>query len=385
MRPSGLLSALAILLTSIDLPSRIPLAEAKPLEKLVSDAELQEAELSARHLQNATVELVARCANPCGWSGQLCCDAAQACFTDSSNQAQCGPQAAATAAQTSEAGGGYWMYYTSTYVNTLLVTTTAVMSSYVGPAATGAAGGGNTQCNYAQQESPCGPICCASNQYCAKLGQCADAGGSGYTTAGLSAPYRPTSGTTVVATATVSPTTTVPFGTPISTGDTAGAAGATGGGGGLSGGAIAGIVIGVLVGIGLLLLLCLCCCAKGLLDTILACFGLGGRKKRRTEETTTIEEHHAHGHGPAGAGRTWYGASRPARVERQGSRFGGLTGIAAGLAGLWAILGLKRRHDKKHREKSDYSSSYDYSYTGTSVSSPSSVSRDHRTYRSSRR
>jgi hypothetical protein len=141
-----------------------------------------------------------------------------------------------------------------------------------------------------------------------------------------------------------------------------------GGGGGLSGGAIAGIVIGVLLGLALLGLLCFCCCIKGLLDGCLACFGLGGRRKKRTVE---IDEYERHSHRHSGAaGRTWYGAQRPTtRVSRRddhSSKGKNMLGVGAGLAALWAILGLKRKRDnRRHDEKSEYSYSSDY-YTSAS-------------------
>ena len=74
----------------------------------------------------------------------------------------------------------------------------------------------------------------------------------------------------------------------------------------------------------------------------------------------------------------WFGGGRPARVtesrrnEKKSSGFGGLGMVGAGLIGLAAILGLKRREDKKAKStaaRSDISSSYyTDSYTGTSAS-----------------
>ena len=87
---------------------------------------------------------------------------------------------------------------------------------------------------------------------------------------------------------------------------------------GLSGGAIAGIVIGVLIALLILGLICFYCCIKGLLDGCLALFGLGGRRRRRTEvEEYERRTHHSSG---GGGGRTWYGASKPSRVERRERR-----------------------------------------------------------------
>ena len=137
------------------------------------------------------------------------------------------------------------------------------------------------------------------------------------------------------------------------------------GGGGLSGGAIAGIVIGVLVGLLILGLICFYCCLKGLLDGCLALFGLGGRRRKRTE----VEEYERRTHHSSkGGGRTWYGAAKPSRVDRREKResnFGrDALGVGAGLAGLWAILGLKRRRNEK-KARSEYSYSSDY-YTSAS-------------------
>lgn len=330
-------------------------------------------------------ELFARydCAGTyCGFSSQLCCTGASTCYTDSNDQAQCG--SSGSYATTS----GYWEYYTTIYTETDTVLTTQVMSSYQAAAtvaaATAAATTASASCNYALNETPCGSICCASNQYCYSSGQCeaaANGGSSGYystTTAGATAgaPIRGTSSALTVATVTSSPTTTIPFETPVATGaNITLTSDHSSNGGGLSGGAIAGIVIGVLLGLFLLGLLCFYCCLKGLLDGCLALFGLGGRRRRRTTE---VEEYERHSHhtsgGGGGGGRTWYGASRPARVSRYDERHDRKSnagkealGIAGGLAALWAILGLKRRRDNRRNEEkySEYSHSSDY-YTSES-------------------
>jgi len=140
--------------------------------------------------------------------------------------------------------------------------------------------------------------------------------------------------------------------------------------GGLSGGAIAGIVVGVLLGIAILLLICFYCCLRGLWDGFWALLGMG-KRRRRTERTEYIEEHrHTSYAGDGRVRRTWYGT--PKRVERRDERKsksgGNLLGIAAGLAGLWAILGVKRNRDNKRRsEKSEYTeSSYGSYYTSES-------------------
>ncbi|EME49986.1 hypothetical protein DOTSEDRAFT_68715 [Dothistroma septosporum NZE10] len=331
-------------------------------------------------------DLFARDCTPCGYYNQLCCTAGQTCGTDSAGEAVCSA-GQVTAAAT--ASNGYWQYITSTYVETDLVTRTTVMSTYIsGAATTGIA------CNYANNETPCGSICCASGQYCFSAGQCTAAAGGGssgyyssYTTPGATAgaPIRPTSSGNTVVTATHTPTTTVAFIAPVSTGANITLTNSEqSGGGGLSGGAIAGIVIGVLAGLFLLGLLCFCCCIKGLLDGLLACFGLG--KKRRNRRTEVEEyERYSHHDSRHGGGRTWYGAARPpARVDRTSrnsdhNKSKGILGVGAGLAALWAILGLKRRHENRRDEKygTEYSYSSDYY---TSSSSTSSDDRRTRTY-----
>jgi hypothetical protein len=319
----------------------------------------------------------------CGWNGQVCCEAGFACYTDSANQAQCSSTAAGSAETT--AAGGQWNYITTTYVETDLQTITSTISSYVA----GAGGWPQTTaaaCDYAVNETPCGDICCASDQYCYTEGHCkqaANGGSSAYytsyystmyeTTNSAGVPLRPTSSTLIIVTETGTPTTTVAFETPVATGAEVGLTESEGGsGGGLSGGAIAGIVIGTLLGLALLGLLCFYCCIRGLFAAFLALFGIGKKKQRRTEvEEYERYSHHGSGrHSGAGAGgRTWYGAAaRPSRPERKDDSKKKLLGVGAGLAGLWAVLGLKRRHDRRDDEKySEYSYSSDY-YTNTSAS-----------------
>ncbi|WPG99615.1 Hypothetical protein R9X50_00243300 [Acrodontium crateriforme] len=321
----------------------------------------------------------------CGYSSQLCCTAGSTCYTDSNDQAQCGG-AAATAA------GGYWQYYTTTYTQTDLQTITKVVSSYMGgQAATSVAAATTAICNTGLNESPCGNICCASGQYCFSSGQCASAnngGSSGYVsslytaasstaTQTAGAPVQPTSSSTLVVTQTQSPTTTIPFETPVATGANITITSEQTSGSHLSGGAIAGIVIGVLFGLALLGLICFYCCIKGILDGLLALFGVDKRKRRTTEvEEYERRSHHTSG----GGGRTWYGASRPSRVSRveeknhEGRNFLGFT---AGLAALWAVLGLKRRRERRKEE--EYSEYSEYSYDTSQYTSPSSASSDRRT------
>lgn len=323
-----------------------------------------------------------RCDNPCGYYGQLCCESGESCYTDANNQAQCGPaQQAVTAA-----AGGVWEYYTTTYVQTDLKTVTATFSSLVSQ-------GTGLSCSYSLGETPCGNVCCKSGQYCQASGMCLEVGGgsSGYysslftvttvVTNTASAPLRPTSNTQVTVTTGV--TTTAPFQSPVGTNGAIITGPTEEDGGGLSGGAIAGIVIGVIAGIILLLLICACMCFKGLIDGILAIFGLGSRRKRRTEEEVYVERHSRHGsrHGSRNNKRTWFG-TRPARSDGGGEKRTGIGRagwIAATLGGLALFLGLKRRN-RRDDKTSTVGSSY-YSDYSTSSSESSS---DRRTRRSSR-
>ncbi|ETI22528.1 hypothetical protein G647_06603 [Cladophialophora carrionii CBS 160.54] len=297
-----------------------------------------------------------RCSNPCGYYGQLCCEADEVCYTDSNNQAQCGAGTAATTA------AGEWQYYTTTYVQTDLKTVTETFSSYI-PVTT-------LSCSYSLGETPCGNVCCLSGQFCQAAGICAAVGGgsSGYysslytvttvITNTASAPIRPTSNTLVTVTSIGGATTTQPFVTPVGTDGSIIVGTQTDSGGGLSGGAIAGIVIGVIVGIFLLLLFCACCIFKGLIDGLLAIFGLGPRRRRTTEEEVYVERH---SHGGRGR-RTWFG-TRPARSEvveeKRRSGWGTAGWMAAGVGALALWLGLKR---KNRRSDKSSSVSYDSSY-----------------------
>lgn len=231
-----------------------------------------------------------RCDNPCGYYGQLCCKDSESCYTDANNQAQCGPGQAVPA--TTAAATGNWEYYTTTYVQTDLKTVTATFSSFVAQST------GSLSCTYSLGETACGNVCCLSGQFCQSSGQCVAVGGgsSGYysslytvttvVTNTASVPLRPTSNTLVTVT---TGTTTRPFETPVGTNGAIIYGPTASDSGGLSGGAIAGIVIGVIAGIILLLLLCACLCFKGLIDGILAIFGLG-KKRKRTEEEVYVED-----------------------------------------------------------------------------------------------
>lgn len=301
------------------------------------------------------------CASPCGWYNQLCCTSGQQCITNANNEAEC----AAGGGQTGE-----WQYMTTVITRTDLQTITSIWSTYV-PATADA----QPTATCGQSQSPCGGKCCDSGYWCQTSGQCALIGGgsSGGIIGTLtpSAPLRPTSSTLIIVTATGSPTATVPFQTPIATGVDGEPVQTGGGGGGLSGGAIAGIVIGTILGLLLLLLICFFCCARALFDSILAIFGLG-KKKRHTHEETYIEEHH---HSSGGGGRRWYGQgpARPSRPPKSsGGGMGNMLGLGAALGGLALALGLKRRHDKRHDDKSTTISGSSYMYSSDYTSSSES-------------
>ena len=368
--PPTLLSLLAIILSSIH-----P-ADAKPYPRDDS--------LGDGH--NNVIEKRA-CANPCGWSGQLCCTVGQVCFTDAAGQAQCGAGGnggSGGSTATAQVNNGQWQYYTTTYVRTDLVTVVSTYSSYMGvttsyaqaPTTVFAPVVTSVSCNYALNESPCGNICCASGQYCQAAGQCVAAGGgssayySSYYSQSYSAPLRPTTNTVVTVVSTGSVTATVPFQTPVGTGGSVVTA-TPQTNNGLSGGAIAGIVIGVILGIILLLLLCAACCFKGLLDGLMALFGLGPKNKRRVREETYIEERHSHHGGGGGGGRAWFGQGRPSRLDRpppkKSSGLGGMGAVAGGLATLAIILGLKRRREQQEKSSDGTGSEY-YSTEYTSSS-----------------
>lgn len=399
LAPPTLLSLLAVILSSTHK------IIAKPLPRDESGLEAQNNTLEERGCQYS-----------CGWSGQLCCQYAGACYTDGSGQAQCSAannQLSATTTAVQNAAQGQWTYWTTTFVRTNLETITTVYSSFNGQASTQvlvpqqttwvAANSPTAQapqqtqvvCNSQSGETSCGNICCSSSQYCQANGQCGEtfAGSSPIysysTTPTVTAFIRPTSATVVTVTSVGSATTTVPFQTPVSTAAIAGMS-ATVTNKGLSGGAIAGIVIGVILGLLLLFFVLGYLCCKGLIDGLLDLLGL--RKRRTRRETVVEERYHHHGRtsggasggGGAAGGRTWYGAaSSPPRNNRppkkSGGGLGGFTGVAAALAALAVVLGLKRRRDRKNNEKESYSSgsSYTYSdeYTSASELSPTSCGR----------
>lgn len=331
-------------------------------------------------IENQNSTLVERqCAFPCGLSATpICCQAAGQCYTDGNNQAQCG---SGGIQQANSGNNGQWQIYTTTYTTEGLITVTSTYSVQsatvqVAPAAT-------PFCDTSMGESPCGNICCATGQQCQWQGSCIASGptdvSSSYlasvmsTSAGGSAYIRPTSDTTQTVTSTGSATTTVPIQSAVpsaSSGTSTAGMESTTSNNGLTGGQIAGIVIGVLLGILLLLIICGCLCFKGLLDQLLAIFGLGPRARRRKEVITEERySHHHSGTGGGAGGRRWFGQSGPSRPQRekQSSGLGGIAGVGAGLGALALLLGLKRRRDRRDKESYGTASMYTYSdYTSSS-------------------
>lgn len=306
-----------------------------------------------------------QCAVPCGYNNAYCCGANSVCYTDAQTKAQC--------AASTEYSGGAGQVYTTTYVETDLNTITSTWtvwneatSTYL--AQSTAICGADTQA--------CGAICCGAGSYCYASGNCR-VSASGAATSTYSSPVKPTSATT--STTVVAVTTTQAFQTPVGTaGGTYGITTASTSSG-LSGGAIAGIVIGVIAGIILLIAICACCILKAGFDGLLAIFGLG--KNRKRERVITEEERYTRysgrGSGVAASRREthggWFGGGKGrSRVDEKRSskkEAGLLGGAALGLAGLWAILGLKRKRDERRAPGSEVSySSYTDSYTGTSAS-----------------
>ncbi|KAL4920247.1 hypothetical protein BDW62DRAFT_176997 [Aspergillus aurantiobrunneus] len=337
-------------ISTLTLLSRSRLADATPLGQTSAEAGGLE--------QRA-------CNNPCGFYSQLCCASGETCITDDNNQAVCSSTGGGSGGG-SGSGNGAWEYYSSTYLvtETDVQTLTSVWSSWI------ASPTGSGSCRSDLGETECGGTCCSASDICSE-NQCVLAA---TTSVWATPPVRPTDSNTATETAT----TTQPFETPVTTdGSPALGVDAPDDDGGLSGGAIAGIVIGTLAGVFLLFLLCLCLCARGLLNSILACLGIGRRRRR---EETYVEDHHSH-HTHRPPGRTWFG-TRPSGSAHDGegkSRWGNLATIGIVLGAIALCLGLKRKRD--HDEKSSeytYPSYYSY-YTSTT-----SESSDRRTRRSRR-
>ena len=311
----------------------------------------------------------------CGYYNQLCCKGSEMCYTDLATQAHC---STAVPAETL----GYnllapanpqWSYTTYTTTNEIVMTITK--SSYVGQAPiTSAFPVSSAQCAVGQ--IGCGANCCdTSYQTCGITpGVCVNIGTM--TQSNYGAPTRPTSSGGVITTA--SATTTESFSPAIGTSGSTFLPAAESTKKGLSGGAIAGIVIGVIAGIILLLLICFCCILKAGFDGLLALFGL--RNKRKTTERTEITEERYSRHGGSASRRDthsgWFGAGggRVTEKKKKKSGLGGETGImvgiAAALAGLWAILGLrkKKKSGRSNASNVTYETYTESSYTGTSDS-----------------
>ncbi|KAI2621099.1 hypothetical protein GGR54DRAFT_600210 [Hypoxylon sp. NC1633] len=292
--------------------------------------------------------------------------------------------------------------YTTTWTETRTYTST--ISSYVGVTSAASGGSNGEPCvpPAGSGQIACGPICCANWQYCASEGQCMPNAGAGsgtwtqWTTVGVvttqySAPYRVTSGSTVVQ--TPAPTTTgTAASETVTSSTTAAPAPVASTSGSLSGGAIAGIVVGTIAGVILLLLLCFCCIVRGLWDVFAGLFGRG--RRRDTERVEITEERYSRRgsrHGSAYAAtarpthRTWFGGGggRPtSAADRREKRSGGSWGwLAAGLGAAALLLGLrrdeKRRTSREKPSRSELGSSY---YTDSyTASNPSSASSDRRT------
>lgn len=313
----------------------------------------------------------------CGVSSQYCCTGGSTCYTDAQTIARCGaPTAGNFAAQPSTG----WLVYTTTITMPQFVTIVSTISSSIEVATTQNIIQSTAICTNAF-EKPCGAICCESASFCYGLGKCTASTPSAALTSSNSAPDRQTSGTTTTtAIVSISISTTRTFGTAASTAAQTGNGTAitqTSAGGGLSGGAIAGIVIGVLAGIVILILVCFCCILKTGFDAILGLFGLrNNRRKERVEVTEERYSRHGSGSSRRDTHTGWFGGGG-ARTEKKKKKsglgeVGVLATIALGLAGLWALLGLRRKSKEKARPpRSDVSYSYysdSYSGTGTSES-----------------
>jgi hypothetical protein len=200
-------------------------------------------------------------------------------------------------------------------------------------------------------------------------------------TTAFSAPYRVTSGTTIISTA--APTGTAASQATTTTATSTGTAlPVTTTSNQLSGGAIAGIVVGVIAGLILLLLFCICCIVRGLWHTVMGILGLGEKKKRKTERVEITEERYSrHGsvHGERPVHRTWFGGTtgggRPSTVasRKEKKSSSGVGWLAAAGGATMLLLGLRRdskRKQSSHKPaRSDvHSSYYTDSYTASSPS-----------------
>ncbi|KAI1634343.1 hypothetical protein F4809DRAFT_529759 [Biscogniauxia mediterranea] len=338
------------------------------------------------------------CAEYCGANNEHCCADGQTCLTAAGTPTCTGADAL---------GPRDWSDYTTTWTETRTYTSTISSWNGVPTTATGGTGSNGEDCvpPEGSGQIACGPICCANWQYCESRGQCALNPTAGtwteWTTVGIvttqfSAPYRVTSGSTIIVTAT--PTTTGTAGSITATTSSTVAPVAESTSGQLSGGAIAGIVIGTIAGVILLLLLCFCCIARGLWHGFAGLFG-GKKRDRKTERIEVIEERYSrrggsqYGTGARPVHRTWFGGGggRPStaatrKEKRSSTGGGGLGWLGAGAAAAAVLLGLRRSDKRKQEQRrthkgprggSEWSSSY---YTDSyTASSPSSLSSDRRT------
>jgi hypothetical protein len=305
----------------------------------------------------------------CGADRQYCCTGGSTCYTDVGNIAKCGaPTPGAFAA-----GASSLVYYTTTIVLTNLQTVTSTYSTLIGAPATTTQYLAQSTLICATNQDSCGALCCNHGiETCAGLGSCVSIGAMPTSTP-YSAPLRPTGVLTTVVTAIVSPTTTQTF-VPAQSGNSTIPIGATGGNSGLSAGAIAGIVIGVLAAVIILILICFCCVLRAGFDAILGIFGLG-RKRREERVEITEERYSRRGSGSRRESHTgWFGGGRRTRVEEKKksstlAKEGGIiAGIALALAGLWAVLGFRKKQRAKPPRSDVSYTTYTDSYSGAGSS-----------------
>jgi hypothetical protein len=283
--------------------------------------------------------LMARdCETYCGADNQYCCGSGEVCFT-TNHIAGC------------SAANGQGNYVT-TWTQTQTFTSTVATSWAVAPTP-GAGTDADGDCIPANDdETSCGPICCADWQYCSYKGQCAARDDfivpiSTYTTDGrvttrYSQAYRIT-GTS----------------TGAGAGATAGSENGNGDGeddgdgGGLSGGAIAGIVIGAIAAVALLILLCFCCIVRNLWAAL--CGGGRDKDSDRRNSRTVSEARYARRGGDSHSG--YYGSSSAAtsaaKKDKGENKFLlGLTAVASTMAALLFLNRGKKKDAKKYSEKS---------------------------------
>jgi hypothetical protein len=117
------------------------------------------------------------CEFPCGFNGQVCCTRDQLCAINHDNQAICmsppgQPQPPFRPTSTSScntATCGVWQAVTKTEIQTIYMTYSSFIPT--GPCQSEP----TSSCDSSKNQTQCGPICCASDQYCAMPGQCREA------------------------------------------------------------------------------------------------------------------------------------------------------------------------------------------------------------------